>query len=117
MVKTLADMTPEARQACVGMWCDNLVSTAKEPAPVVLECVQGELCWVLHIDLHGERSCFSLGGVSPRFDLPRAWNPDGTPVALAEDVEHRIVDPDTNGGRYELRRWVRGVTEWRLDDE
>ena len=36
---------------------------------------------------------------------------------MAEEVEYRIVDPDTNGGRYEMRRWVRGVTEWRLDND
>ena len=94
MARALADMTPEERQSCVGMWCDNLASTAKEPAPVVLTCVQGETCWVLHADLHGEQSCFSFGSVSPRFDLPRAWNPDGTPVEMeveVSDVEYGRV--------------------------
>ena len=91
MAKTLADMTAEERADCVGMWCDNLVSTANNPHPVVLACVQGERCWILHADLHGEWSCFSLGSVSPRFDLPRAWTPDGQPVkiptqALAEET-------------------------------
>lgn len=80
MTRPLSDMTPEEQQECVGMFCDNLVSTAKEPTPVVLACVQGELCWILHTEIHGERSCFSLGRVAPRFDLMRAWNPDGTPV-------------------------------------
>lgn len=83
MNKTLADMTPEERQACVGMWCDNLASTAKEPTPVVLACVQGERCWILHTDLHGEWSCFTLNVVAPRFDTTRAWNPDGTPPDLS----------------------------------
>lgn len=78
-------MTPEGRQACVGMWCDNLVSTANNPSPVVLECVQGELCWVLHIDLHGEQSCFSLDRVAPRPDMPRAWSQDGAPLNLRPD--------------------------------
>ena len=80
MAKTLADMTAEERAECVGMWCDNLVSTADNPQPVVLACVQGERCWILHTNLHGEWSCFSLGSVSPRPDLPRAWTPDGEPV-------------------------------------
>ena len=83
MAKTLADMTAEERADCVGMWCDNLVSTADNPHPVVLACVQGERCWILHTDLHGEWSCFSLVSVSPRFDLPRVWTPGGEPV----DVE------------------------------
>lgn len=85
MVRTLADMTPDERQASVGMWCDNLVSTADNPRPVVLACVQGRLCWVLHTGLHGERSCFSLDRVAPRLDLMRAWGPDGTPVWMATD--------------------------------
>ena len=89
MAKTLADMTAEERADCVGMWCDNLVSTADNPHPVVLACVQGERCWILHTNLHGEWSCFSLGSVAPRFDLPRAWTPDGEPEfaqALAEET-------------------------------
>ena len=84
MTKTLADMSAEERANCVGMWCDNLVSTADNPQPVVLACVQGEQCWILHPDLHGEWSCFSLGSVSPRFDLPRVWTPDGEPVPLGK---------------------------------
>ena len=82
MAKTLADMTAEERADCVGMWCDNLVSTADNPHPVVLACVQGERCWILHTDLYGEWSCFSLVSVSPRTDLPRVWTPDGEPVAV-----------------------------------
>ena len=42
MAKTLADMTAEERADCVGMWCDNLVSTADNPHPVVLACAQGK---------------------------------------------------------------------------
>lgn len=80
MARTLADMTPEEQQACVGLWCDNLASAAKEPSQVVLACVQGDLCWVLHTDLHGQWSCFPLDRVAPRPDLPRAWTPDGKPV-------------------------------------
>ena len=78
--RTLADMTPSERQECVGMWCDNLVSTEKAPSPVVLACVQGESCWILHTTLHGGWSCFPLDAVAPRLDLPRAWTPDGEPV-------------------------------------
>ena len=109
MAKTLVDMTAEERANCVGMWCDNLVSTADNPKPVVLACVQGEQCWILHTDLHGEWSRFPLGSVSPRPDLPRAWTPDGEPElaqALAEEtweygVEYKYL---TNRG-----------AEWRLD--
>ena len=80
MTKTLAEMPPEDRKACEGMWCDNLNSTAKEPVPVVLTYVQGRICWVVHTKAPSWRSCFSLDSVAPRFDLPRAWRPDGTPA-------------------------------------
>ena len=94
MAKTLADMTAEERTDCVGMWCDNLVSTADNPQPVVLACVQGEQCWILHTDLNGEWSRFPLGSVSPRPDLPRVWTPDGEPEiaqALAEETYEYAV--------------------------
>ena len=107
MTKTLADMTPEERADCVGMWCDNLVSTADNPHPVVLSCVQGERCWILHTDLHGEWSCFSLGSVAPRFDLPRAWMPDGQPElaqALAEEAYFYGVQVWMGG------RWIMMLT-------
>ena len=134
MAKTLADMTAEERADCVGMWCDNLVSTADNPKPVVLACVQGERCWILHTDLHGEWSCFSLGSVSPRFDLPRAWTPDGQPVDMnkeygqcemggtpdgapaiivhVDDGRTEYASEDTPHG--EVYRWV---GEWEQDNE
>ena len=120
MAKTLADMTAEERADCVGMWCDNLVSTADNPKPVVLACVQGERCWILHTDLHGEWSCFSLVSVSPRFDLPRAWTPDGEPVA--GKWEHAEYLGDHKGmtnvyhfdGNPTHRRFV---GEWEQDNE
>ena len=107
MVKTLVDMTAEERANCVGMWCDNLVSTADNPKPVVLACVQGEQCWILHTDLHGEWSCFPLGSVSPRFDLPRVWTPGGEPElaqALAEETYFYGVQVWMGG------RWIMMLT-------
>ena len=116
MTKTLADMTAEERANCVGMWCDNIVSTADNPKPVVLACVQGERCWILHTDLHGEWSRFPLGSVSPRFDLPRAWTPDGEPVdgswekSTAELPTKDYKETFTQ----HYRRWV---GEWEKDNE
>lgn len=100
--RTLADMTPTEQAECVGIWCDNLVSTAKTPSPVVLACVQGERCWVLHPTFHGEWSCFPLDAVAPRLDLPRAWTPDGDPVLGSWEYEYRpwpegVQEPLTEG--------------------
>lgn len=85
MTSTLAELIEQGNdpQEYVGMWCDNLASAAKDHRPVVLACVQGNLCWILHTDLYGEWSCFSQESLAPRFDLRRAWNPDGTPPGLS----------------------------------
>ena len=109
MSRTLADMTPEERKACVGLWCDNLASTAKEPAPVVLACVQGERCWILHTDLHGEWSCFTLDVVAPRMDLPRVWTPNGEPVP--GEWEEKIYQ-DGIGDYVRFTRQRRYITDW-----
>lgn len=78
------------------MWCDNLVSTEKAPSPVVLACVQGGSCWILHTTLHGEWSHFPLDAVAPRLDLPRAWTPSGRPVPSHEEWStiDRSTSPD-----------------------
>ena len=109
MPKTFADMTAEERANCVGMWCDNLVSTADNPQPVVLACVQGERCWIIHTDRYGEWSCFSLASVSPRFDLPRAWTPDGEPE-LAQ-----ALDEETWEYGVEYKYLTNRGAEWRPD--
>lgn len=78
--RTLADMTPEERDQCRGMWCDLSIEAwivvsayyseqYKQTLVVLLDPVDGEL-------LEGVPAT----AVTPRFDLPRAWNPDGTPV-------------------------------------
>lgn len=109
MTRTLADMTPAERAACVGMWCNNLVSTAKTPNPVVLACVQGDRCWILHTNLHGNWSCFPLDAVAPRLDLPRAWTPEGKPVP-GEWKER--ADQDGIGDYVWFTRQRRYITDW-----
>ena len=77
MTKTLADMTAEERAECVGMWCSIagagrlcvLLSTENDVANLGFSC-------------DNEFTILSLRykNVTPRFDLPRAWTPDGLPV-------------------------------------
>lgn len=114
MARTLADLTPEERQSCVGMWAewvqweDQMELVVIEEVHPVRDYAGCVVPGVRYVEIPRHR----LHSLIPRPDLMRAWNPDGTPVDMAEDVEYRIVDPDTNGGRYELRRWSRHVTEW-----
>ena len=86
MAKTLADMTAEEREECVGMWCSIagagrlcvLLSTENDVANLGFSC-------------DNEFTILSLRykNVTPRFDLPRVWTPDGEPElaqALAEET-------------------------------
>lgn len=79
MTKTLDQYSPEERAECVGMWVDTPWGLG-----VLLEIYddwgrEGPVVWCY------ERSQISSGRwllnqVTLRPDLPRAWNPDGTPI-------------------------------------
>lgn len=76
MTKTLADMTPEERAKCVGMWCEwdgGLRIIGQIFAPHVT------FCGLVRPNDWGLPATADLELVTPLFDLPRAWNPDGTP--------------------------------------
>ena len=71
-MKTFADMTPDERVECRGMWVsygtplgDHLA--IYEAGSTLLEPGYG-------------RFKRPLETITPRPDLPRAWNPDGTPA-------------------------------------
>lgn len=77
MTKTLADMTAKERQACIGMWCDVVGFT--RPTPIV-DMWNEEVELLTSNNLRGNIvATYGFKEVTPRFDLPRAWNPDGTP--------------------------------------
>lgn len=76
MPKTLADMTPEERAECDGMWATYLgVKTG------VILWSNNRSAYILFPDGRREQTCKNRD-VIPRFDLPRAWEPDGTPVEV-----------------------------------
>ena len=91
MAKTLADMTAEEREECVGMWCSIagagrlcvLLSTENDVANLGFSC-------------DNEFTILSLRykNVTPRFDLPRAWAPDGLPVPGEWEDGHVFVSYD-----------------------
>lgn len=113
--RTLADMTPEEINQCRGMWCD----VVQHDKPAVLHDY-----FFPSPERHGaglyspsDRSFFysAAKNVTPRFDLPRAWNSDGTPVVADpeeytadgrsrvyfEGIEKVAFPPGTK-----VRRWV-----------
>ncbi|WP_044027505.1 hypothetical protein [Corynebacterium glutamicum] len=76
MTKALADMTAEERQACVGMWAN-----AGESLVIIgwtMDMDEGP-CGVVEPRDIGLPRVANTDRVTPRFDLPRAWGPDGTP--------------------------------------
>ena len=108
---TLADMTPEERDQCRGMWCDLSIEAwivvsayyseqYKQTLVVLLDPVDGEL-------LEG----VPAAAVTPRFDLPRAWTAYGTPV-VADPEEYTVTSYSHLAGKTSLppgttvRRWV-----------
>lgn len=84
-MSTLADMTPQERAECVGMWCDF------EPTPnYVITTVIIKAGNDYDAEFADEYEVFNtvLGHelaqpeqITPRYDIPRAWTPDGQPPA------------------------------------
>lgn len=75
-MKTLADMTEEEQFECVGMLADD----AESPYLAIISAVYagGYVgCFYPEIDRRYEAES---NQITPRFDLPRAYGPDGKPV-------------------------------------
>lgn len=79
-MKTLAEMTPEERAQCLGIWAEF-----KHDGTTELVIIRG--ADPTGVDLFNPlsrceyvRGDDSLWDVTPRPDLPRAWNADGTPA-------------------------------------
>ena len=75
MTKTLADMTDEERQQCRGMW----VKAQDEVGVLLTSDVAIGAVFVPRVN-----NWFTppLEEIEVLADLPRAWEPDGTPVEL-----------------------------------
>lgn len=73
MTRALADMTPDERADCVGMWFEGRFSDL-----VILSRVEDEAACVS--SPKGGWRWDKLPELTPRFDLPRVWTPTGEPV-------------------------------------
>ena len=85
--KTLADMTAEERAECVGMWCEvaGQLEILAEPDGMV----DYHDTVIMHSVKRNGGGYVLAKNVTPRFDLLRAWPPDGEPElaqALAEET-------------------------------
>lgn len=96
MTKTLADMTVEERANCRGMWCDTAFGLG------ILEAIEehpeeGDAFCRFQHPATGKWHTEGFTTVTLRFDLPRAWTPDGQPVPGEWEDGHVVVsydDPD-----------------------
>ena len=134
MVKTLADMTAEERADCVGMWAEH-AHPHYDGLEVIIDSDHDS---VTTISTKSGQQYIVVGEVmrhiTPRFDLPRAWTPDGQPVDMNKEYGQCemggtpdgapaiIVHVDDGRTEYasedapdgEVHRWV---GEWEQDNE
>lgn len=104
-MKTLADMTPQERAQCRGMWAQTQDELG------VLLTTDGVLgaVWIPHAFNWLTQP---LGAVELLTDLPRAWNPDGTPPAGEWEEAEYLGDYKGMTNVYHFdgepthRRWV-----------
>ena len=93
---TLADLTEEQRKACVGMWADYSATLVVITYVYWYEYSQGFFVDVLHPAEGYEETEVHVSCITPRPDLPRAWNPDGTPVSDHIAALEEIADEYRN---------------------
>lgn len=101
---TFTEMTPERRAECVGMWCDTNFGLAiliairrDEDDEYGLFIRPKTTLW--HIE--------SFEHITPRFDLPRAWEADGKPVEMEIEI--------FNGA--DGTEWQRHITKWEARND
>ena len=126
MTKTLADMTAEERADCVGRWADAM----GQGLGVIVNATELSDCWVLFPEDGGSVATCRNQRVTPRYDLPRAWTPDGAPElaqALAEETWEYSVQIKDHTGEWEtatnieshLEEWWESKkhAEWAMAEE
>lgn len=76
---TLADLTLEQRQQCVGMWAQCTECEELESGLSIIDTIFENDALLLGPNVHPHT--VELANVTPLPELLRAWNPDGTPPA------------------------------------
>lgn len=111
-MRTLADMTPQERSHCRGMWCDFPDPDERTNLAIYIGDSPNHqgFCELIH---EGQLGTLTIPeNLTPRYDLPRTWAPDGTPPA--GQWEHAEYLGDHKGmtdvyyfdGDPTHRRWV-----------
>ncbi|WP_313678409.1 hypothetical protein [Corynebacterium stationis] len=107
MTKTLADMTAEEREECVGMWAEF-----RSTRGIILGYEAGYVRLLSPNRVGGDREVIShthIGLTHLLPDLPRAWTPDGKPVDGKWEEGNVFVCFDCEPGEYPVS--IEGLTE------
>lgn len=110
MYRTLADMTPEEQDLCVGRWA----TVPTERRLVIIWDVVDDSVWYLSHTSWNEIMQTDLDQITPRLDLPRAWTPSGEPVP--GEWEEKIYQ-DGIGDYIRFTRQRRYITDWEVPHE
>lgn len=78
-MRTLADMTPQERADTVGMWADVATEGCRAIIVHTFLCCDGPYAQMFAPEIE-EYYPTPIDTITPRPELPRAWNPDGTPT-------------------------------------
>lgn len=98
MNKTLAEMAPDERAACVGLWADDGEKL------VLIYAIKGDTAYVIHDVAQLKLGTRTLN-IAPDPTLPRAWSPDGEAVGGRWEYIGRGRDKN-NPYRPTLCRWT-----------
>jgi len=110
---TLADMTPQERAECTGRWAETTTGLAIIIEPSYTEkLLDTAIVFSLKPELEIKQCVAAF--VTPRFDLPRAWAPDGQPPQGGWEDDYTDSDGITLttgedldvGPHQEVRRWI-----------
>ena len=109
MPKTLADMAPEQRANCIGMWCEY--PNTYDRLGIIYALDDEDDPWILRFDVRTEILGYDAKNIIPRFDLPRAWMTNGTPPAGEWEYDTLSGNEPANPTGKDIadRRFV---TEW-----
>ena len=93
-MKPLADMTPQERGQCRGMWCEDIygdlyIYLGAPTGSTTYDEETGALMGTFIDPQEPDIIEAPLAAFASRFDLPRAWQADGTPPhGKWEEAEH-----------------------------
>lgn len=105
-MRSLADMTPQERAQCRGMWGQHGTGGL-----VIISTTDGIQSRGINVEivrfLHDGRPIITwepTNSITPRLDLPRAWQADGQP--LEADWQYAEYQPGINRGFYTIEETI-----------